>query len=866
MASAYYLPRPQHTDSFGNLVIQGRLNFYEAGNPGVRKAVFSDPELTTECANPIPLDASGRTPDEVPVVYYETGNYMITLENYVSGSWVEVWQAPNIEGTPTSSGSSSAGEIVVNTIVDLKSVDVATYTKAFVLGSVGVSTGGGGHYYWSALADMNDDGGWYIQRASGGIGRWIRVAESGLDRLDIRIWGAVSNVGPIDSNYAAASSVSASLNLPVSFPYGNWLFQDDTTITASVIIGKGAKFGFVLALAAYTISFNGKTVVESTESIYLIEQMYVVFGSQSGISFVDVSWGFNQDSSAQLSYASGLPLYVGSSVTIASNWSAVTEIIIGTLGHINAGTYSISCEKLTVNGDPRKVITSTGTVIISRMKEHLAWWFGYGVDAIGDHTTQLSKASSVALANNATLVVTQNITNAWISGTITFECLVRFDDMINLETGSSVSFERIKNKPNFKIFNFYDFTAGAYILEGEIDPVWYGADPYGTAPSNTTALQKCIDSAISSAWVNGQGRKYEITGYILLPATARIKNIHIANVDGYAPLQSSAGTTLRLRDVVAESSSAELYAINLAYPGEGLDIDIQGCTFIGGSYTYASGVLGSIRFIGNKVKDGGTVFKTSENQNCTITGNVFEKVELNAGTFFYGNLLFNGNTLFGNTSDILDVTTEHANTVVRNLSIQDNIIRWTGAAADTVLINPRVIGSGAFQDWQAVRVAENVCISTHTVPTVYPDIGGVNGPWCSATQGSDIVNFDEETTNGITPITYDHSANIRIGPMFVPNGQTWLKQEFISGINGEFWCEQVNGLDSDGVTLSDFGDATFTLRRKNTMQVNGRFYEARATAYALLVSSTAVFNFWVRARAIINWGMRCDIGRASKTL
>ena len=870
MPSCYYLPRPQHTDNYGNLIIQGRLNFFEAGNPGVPKAVYLDPELTTECSNPLELDAAGRTPDEVPVVYYGAGEYMVTLENYVSGSWVEVWQAPNISGTPAASGSSSVGEVVVNTILDLKQVDVDTYTRAFVLGSVGVSSGGGGHYYWSSTASDNDDGGWYIQRASGGAGRWIRLAEAGLDRLDIRIWGAVSNVGPIDSNYAAASAISAMLRLPVSFPYGNWLFQDDTTITGAVIIGKGAKFGFVSTSSAYTINFNGKTVVESTESIFLIAAMYVIFGASSGMPFVDTAWGYDPDGSAKVASDSGLPLFVSSAVTLASNWSEVVEIIVGVKGFISTGTYSITCERFTVQGDQRQVIDSAGSVLISKMNEHQAWWYGYGVGSGTNHSTYLAKAATAAQENGAALAITANMVNASIATTIIFYCPVRILEPITLATGADLTFLKLVDRPNVRLFIFNDFSASAVILDGEIDPVWYGASPFETAANNQNALQKCLDSA-GTSWVNGYGRVYQHTGYLVLPSPCYAKNIKVQNTDGYGSLQNTTGKILKLRDVISQSSAAGINALQMIFENTLADVDIQGCQFIGGFNLYAYGTLGNIRIVDNRVSDGVTTIKTSENQNTLVTGNNFEKVAIVAGTAQYGNVNFNGNTLQGNTSDILDVSTDIPETVVRNFSIQNNTIRWTGAAADTILINPVLVGSGTFRDWQAARVAGNVCISTHTVPAAYPDLGAVTGPWCSSTSGSDVVEFPQgNMSNPLdTDLFYFEQKEVRVGPMFVANKQTVVFNSPHCGIAGEINAEQVIGTNSDGVEVEDTETdvSGFWLMRSNSNPLggDGRWLQVRAACKYHFNKSNAS-SYWVRPRAVITWGERCDIGRASKAL
>ena len=144
------------------------------------------------------------------------GNWTITSDNYV-----QIWTADNVEGN-TSELISTTGQLaVVTNVTAMKTLDPTIYPYIMALGSsYGPYDGGGGFYSWVSGAANHDDGGWYIQRATGGSGRWIRTLLATETALDLRIWGAHTGVSPVDTAVSSALTISSSLTLPVVFPVG----------------------------------------------------------------------------------------------------------------------------------------------------------------------------------------------------------------------------------------------------------------------------------------------------------------------------------------------------------------------------------------------------------------------------------------------------------------------------------------------------------------------------------------------------------------------------------------------------------------------------------------------------------------------
>lgn len=205
----------------------------------------------------------------------------------------------------------------------------------------------------------------------------------------------------------------------------------------------------------------------------------------------------------------------------------------------------------------------------------------------------------------------------------------------------------------------------------------------------------------------------------------------------------------------------------------------------------------------------------------------------------------------------IQVWTSVAGVNVRNVSITNNTLQWKGSPSETILISQFEYGGGSFSTWQDICVFGNTVNSVYEPPTTYPDVGTVNGPYVSATHGSDIVLFNQYDVSSY-PVNIDERKSVRIGPMFL-GGLAF--NSHISGISGELYCQQVDLINSDGVA----GHAEFSVLVSNADPIpDGRFYKAIACVSGNAISSSGEFHFWMRPRAIITWGDRAQIGKYSK--
>lgn len=884
MATAYYLPRPQHTDNNGAVLTLGRLNFFEAGTVDTRKDVFLDKDLTVVAPNPLNLDAAGRTPDGQAVVYYGYGNYKVTCESNATGVWSEVWQAPYIEGTPApGSAILTSDELVCNTIADLKDVDVTQHERAFVLGAASIGGGGGGHYYWAASSTVVDDGGWYLQRNVGGIGRWIRILQAGETELDIRIWQLVSNVGPIDGGISSASAISASLKLPIYFPPGIWKFQDDTTITAKSVISNGAKLGFVSS-SNYTITFSAPVNIVSTETIVTGNNVMFDFTSLSGLQQIDSRWGYNLAHSAAISAGNDVPLYIDVPTTLSAPISMQDNTVIGENGSLSFSGVGLQSSYFTVLGTRRRVLASDGShfLVTNATVEHQAWWWGYGIDtALSDHTEYLFKAHASAAASLAPLCVNANVFHRAVNGILTLSVPTRIEGAIPLGSAAIVVIARLNGTHTIPLFDFQSQeTPTGCVTDLALSPEWFGGSVAGAAPQNDLAFRHLVKSlnyaAAYPTTVIGNGRAYQISTPITPAIMWRAQDLWLHTINGSQAFYADASAGLREFHMTRCKISSDavmtgLQSLDVTINNADGNASVVGCDFayppairtVAGAYPCAISVASNRFQVPGILQVTTNISNTVDLRDNDMAGAIY--VDANAITF--GNVRISGNILrcLPALGDI-QIRTAINGTNCRNVQITNNLLPWGTTPSSAILINAIQQGDGSWNTFQETIVAENTTTSLYTKNSSYPNLGIVEGPFVSSTRGATVVNFPEQAV-GVVPINYNQSVTTLVGPLFVPSGQLFEKKEVTLALGGEWWCEQAGTLSAQGISFDDPYRVSMHVRRKNGMPVDGRYFHAICQACAAgIESNTGQSDLWVKPKANLSWSLRCDQGKYSKTI
>jgi hypothetical protein len=106
MADRYVNPRPQYYDNSGNILVQGKLWFYESGTT-TPKTTYADVNETTANTNPVLLTGDGRVPnvfysgtarviltDNATTDPFDVGSQIFDISNvgnFGSGTSFEVW-------------------------------------------------------------------------------------------------------------------------------------------------------------------------------------------------------------------------------------------------------------------------------------------------------------------------------------------------------------------------------------------------------------------------------------------------------------------------------------------------------------------------------------------------------------------------------------------------------------------------------------------------------------------------------------------------------------------------------------------------------------------------------------------------------
>lgn len=884
MTTQYFDPRPIHLNALGQVISNGRLSFFDPDtlNP---KEVFSDYDLTISAGSVVNLDSSGRLPNNIPQLWYGYGVYYVTLEDFATGVWTQVWEAPRVYGSADPDASASTDFIICNTIADLRAVDPASYTKATVIGSVAVSEGGGGDYRWVSSSVATDDSGWTIQSNLSGTGRWFRTLEAGTEALDIKIWGAQSNYGPIDGIVAWATAKAASYQLPIYFPAGFWLFQDSYLISADVVIDQGAKFGTTADVDA-NITFSGKVEIRSSIALTTTDNTKLYFGA-TNLQQIKIEWGYNHTEAGIMCVNSGLPLYITSPTTLNGNVSVSTfAVILGNRSSLNVSTYILSAGQFIVEGVRRKVITGSTNPILSRQDNIEGWWFGYGVDAgTADHKAFLQYADTVANANAVPLVLDRMNTGS-IATTYGIVSPVTVNSPISISGSAILTIKSFAVMPFRRIFNTTG-TAIGVVNNVSANPLWWGVSSANVASVNWAAWIDMLQSVnINQELVDGQNMRFDIPGGadvcggIVGLTSLRLYNMVINSTTAdVSVFVNTSKSVLECHNVRLLPNGLVPAIYMLTSTDNGFYV-FKGCELKSG---ILFGMSGNAQFLEvcecESWNNGSIAVLSGQNQTISIHNN-----HVNAGniiTATISNAYLNNISILDNTFINCDTTygdiqlsTSVLNTYVNNVIIEGNKFTWVGGASEKILISPILSGVGTWASFQNVSVANNSINGTHTIPNPASetDLGLVQGPYCSGTRGNETYKLPSHAALNETYSSYSDSVNVRIGPFFI--GVTKIFEPNNIGLNAEAYysssaslsCQQVDGIAVDGLVIKNvISNLAEDQGHLTLYDVDGRFRVGRLTLSFEAKTSNDAFTYPMQGRVILHWGHRCDIGRASRT-
>ena len=537
-----YDPQFVSFDNQGVPLVNGRYWFYAAGTTDL-KNVYLDEARTVPATNPLPLLSNGRLPYPL---HYDTGYYKILLEKQINfnpppvGSdphwgWSQIYLADWIDGDVAGTSSASTGScLFVGHVALLRSVDTTLYTFAYAEGGASTGDGGSGFYRWISTSTAPDDNGWTLQPAAGGTGRWVRCLDANQTGLDIRIWGAMSGTGPIDSYYAAASAVSVQTKLPVVLPAGTWLFNSSNiTLTGAYLtlrILQNAVIGFTSATAGNLLTFSCPTDIQTTSQMFQTSDAATATFKYSvgSVPFVRPEWCPATTYVKQIGSACSntLPVKVGAAVTYAgpSGVTFVSKVIFDGLGSfsISGGTATF-LEGVDVEGPERQALsfTSPGDIQILGCTID-ATWFGWGSLDGYDQGPALNAAINSAISSNGTVYVPQIGWPMCISSHVLAAASrpnnvsVIVDGSLSINTGCQIYIPCLQ-APRRLVFMYFASDANMVSLgNSDVFPEWFGAQGNGST-DDTIPLNRAISSLYAyptpgtPRWVSGNGASYATT-------------------------------------------------------------------------------------------------------------------------------------------------------------------------------------------------------------------------------------------------------------------------------------------------------------------------------------------------------------------
>ena len=179
---------PTWRDSEGN-PFAGRISCFDGTQTTQFKSIYTDYAKTTLSANPVTLGLNGKTPTQI---FLDYGTYFIKVEKFLGDDYSTMeqywndssyWETINqftIDGG-TAPQVFSDVRVTVDTIADLRLVDVNTYSTVAVLGYYAKGDTDVRTYVWVDGITNPDDYGKYIESSVSSLGRWVLCCSENID-------------------------------------------------------------------------------------------------------------------------------------------------------------------------------------------------------------------------------------------------------------------------------------------------------------------------------------------------------------------------------------------------------------------------------------------------------------------------------------------------------------------------------------------------------------------------------------------------------------------------------------------------------------------------------------------------------------
>ena len=255
----FYDPRPQFSDTNGNPLDGGTLEFYEAGTITL-KNIYADSSLATPLDNPFPLEAGGFVPEGG--IWLAEGDYKLIVKNSLGA--IE-WELDNISGAGSSGGGAGFG--YVDSIESMRQITADSTGLVYVSGYYTAGDLGGGFFTWDTTSTATDDGGSVIApQGTPATGRWLRVFAT--PQTWPEQWGC--RVGPAYSNASAMENMIAycqgNTSVGIVLTAGDWYLNGNVSFSGDISVtiregfrGRGISGSHSLTFSCKTLNVESRT-------------------------------------------------------------------------------------------------------------------------------------------------------------------------------------------------------------------------------------------------------------------------------------------------------------------------------------------------------------------------------------------------------------------------------------------------------------------------------------------------------------------------------------------------------------------------------------------------------------------------------
>lgn len=256
------------------LPLNGRLTFLDF-NTDLKKSIYLDTALTIEAENPHYTNAMATLEHEI---YLSTGQYKVKYEKFIGSGDPKVaddtdfvpYKTTQQFGLVESDAIAGVEKIIVNTIDDLRAVDVSKYNVVEVLGYYNAGDCVSRNYIWTSGNTQADNYGSIIQSTGVFTGRWLMQEPEEMDSRYFGIFPSLTNtynsqltslISWMASSYAKCKSIR--------FGTGTYTFIAGTfTFNSKVIMEKDVKFA-ISGAGTLNININADYDIQTMNPLVL---------------------------------------------------------------------------------------------------------------------------------------------------------------------------------------------------------------------------------------------------------------------------------------------------------------------------------------------------------------------------------------------------------------------------------------------------------------------------------------------------------------------------------------------------------------------------------------------------------------------